>query len=55
MNLSVKSIQELRNLLVKNYGNVFGYEMSDEDINKIGCAILITTAEHLKIKTCSTS
>lgn len=55
MNLSSNSILELRKLLVKNYGDAFGSEMSDEDISTIGYAILVATAEHLKLKTCITS
>ncbi len=48
--LSDKSIKDLRSLLRKSYGADFGVTLSDEDLQEIGKALLVVTAEHLKVK-----
>lgn len=50
--LSDKSIKCLRSLLRKSYGADFEVTLSDEDLQEIGNAMLIVTAEHLKVKAC---
>lgn len=53
MNLSIKSIQDLRIALKKSFGDNFGDDLSDDDLQEIGKALLVITAEHLKIKACN--
>lgn len=50
--LSEKSIKDLRLSLRNSYGIEFEVALSDEDLQEIGRALLIVTAEHLKIKAC---
>lgn len=50
MNLSTKAIQNLRVALRTSYGSDFELSLSDEDLQEIGKALLVITAEHLKIK-----
>ena len=53
MKLSVKSIQDLKLALNKSFGESFCTDLSDDHIQEIGNALLIITAEHLKIKACT--
>lgn len=53
--LTAKSISDLRIAIAKSYGSDFERGFSDEDLQEIGNAFLTIMAEHLKIKTCSTS
>ena len=50
MKLSVKSIQDLRTALNKSFGCNFCDPLSDDDVQEIGNALLVVTAEHLKVK-----
>lgn len=52
MKLSIKSIQDLRIALNKSFGCNFCDALSDDHIQEIGNALLVVTAEHLKIKAC---
>ncbi len=53
MNLSIKAIQDLRTALKKSFGESFGDDLSESDLQEIGKALLVVTAEHLKIKACN--
>ena len=50
--LSIKSIQDLRTALNKSFDESFCNEFSEDDLQEIGNALLVVTAEHLKIKAC---
>ena len=50
MKLSIKSIQDLRIALNKSFGCNFCDSLSDDDVQEIGNALLVVTAEHLKVK-----
>jgi hypothetical protein len=51
--LSIKSIQDLRSALNKSFGESFCNELSEDNLQEIGNALLVVTAEHLKIKALS--
>ena len=53
MNLSAKSIQDLKVALNNSFGANFCSELSDSDLQEIGNALLVVTAEHLKLKACT--
>ena len=50
MELSKKSIVDLRKAIIKSYGEDLSNKLNDEELNEIGNALLIVTAEALKIK-----
>ncbi len=52
MKLSIKSIQDLKTALNKSFGEGFCSELSEDNLQEIGNALLVVTAEHLKIKAC---
>lgn len=51
--LSNKAIQDLRIALRTSYGADFEATLTDDDLQEIGKALLVVTAEHLKIKACN--
>lgn len=50
MELSKKSIIDLRKAIIKSYGEDLSNKLNDEELNEIGNALLIVTCEALKIK-----
>ncbi len=50
MELSKKSIVDLRKAIIKSYGEDLSNKLNDEELNEIGNALLTVTAEALKIK-----
>ncbi len=50
MQLSQKAIKDLREALNKSYGEDFDKELSDEQVNKLGCLLLTVLAEGLKLE-----
>jgi hypothetical protein len=48
MQLSDKAIQDLKSELMNKYGCTF--DLSDEEVNEIGCLLLTILAESLKMK-----
>lgn len=53
MNLSAKSIQDLKSALNKTFGETFCDDLSNEELQEIGNTLLVITAEHLKLKACT--
>lgn len=53
MNLPAKSIQDLKVALNKSFGESFCDDLSDSDLQEIGNSLLVVTAEHLKLKACT--
>ena len=53
MNLSNKAIEDLKIALKDSYSADFVNNLSKDDLQEIGMVLLIITAEHLKIKTCT--
>lgn len=49
--LSDKAIKDLRQAIREAYGADFEATLSDQQLQEIGSALLVVTAEHLKIKT----
>ena len=50
MQLSKKSLTDLRNILLKEYGENFNNKLNDEELNEIGEMLLVVTGEALKLK-----
>ncbi len=50
MQLSKKSLDDLRKTLIKNYGQELSDKLNDEELNEIGNSLLVVVNENLKIK-----
>ena len=50
MELSKKSIVDLRKAIIKSYGEDLSNKLNDEELNEIGNALLTVTCEALKVK-----
>ena len=50
MKLSVKSIQDLRSMLNKSFGESFCDDLNEDNLQEIGNILLTVTSEHLKLK-----
>lgn len=48
--LSEKAINELTEILRKEFGEAFVYELSKEDLQELGNLFMFMTAESLKIR-----
>lgn len=50
MQLSKKSLVDLRSRLINNYGQELSDKLNDEELNEIGNLLLIVLSEALKLK-----